>query len=58
MFADDDGTERLAGSSAIKWLETEVSIGARRYFLLDGQWYEIDAAYMQSHNARIISTMA
>jgi hypothetical protein len=30
MFADDEGAERLAGSSAIKWLEAEVSIGAYR----------------------------
>ncbi len=53
MFADDEGTELLAGGSAVKWLEAEVSLGAHRFFLLDGQWYEIDANYLQTHNAHV-----
>lgn len=53
MYADDDGTGFLAGGSAIKWPEAEVSLGPRRFFLLDGHWYEIDANYLQTHRAQV-----
>jgi uncharacterized protein (TIGR04141 family) len=43
----------LAGGSAIKWLEAEISLGPRRFFLFDGQWYEIDAGYLQTHHAQV-----
>lgn len=53
MYAGDDGRDPLGGASAIKWLEVSLSIGPRRFFLLDGDWYEIDAGYLQTHRARV-----
>jgi len=53
MYADDEGSEFLGGASSIKWLEASVSLGPRRFFLLDGQWYEIDAHYLENHYARV-----
>lgn len=60
MYADDDGSEFIGGGPAIKWLETSVFLGARRFFLLDGDWYEIDAHYLEIHRAqveRLLGTM-
>lgn len=53
MYADEYGGDLLGGTSAIKWLEASVSVGAQRFFLLDGEWYEIDAHYMASHQAQL-----
>ncbi|WP_414167764.1 TIGR04141 family sporadically distributed protein [Streptoverticillium reticulum] len=40
-------TEVLAVTSAVVWLETEISLGSRRFCLMDGEWYEIGAAYLE-----------
>lgn len=53
MFADDEGGGFIGGGSAIKWLEANVSLGAHRFFLLDGEWYEIDAHYLEIHHAQV-----
>jgi uncharacterized protein (TIGR04141 family) len=53
MFADTDGTESLGGSSAINWIEAALSVGPRRFFLLDGTWYEIAASYLTAMRACI-----
>jgi uncharacterized protein (TIGR04141 family) len=53
MSADADGTESLGGSSAINWLEAGLSLGPRRFFLLDGCWYEIAAGYLTAMRARL-----
>ncbi|MEV6982249.1 TIGR04141 family sporadically distributed protein [Sphaerisporangium sp. NPDC051017] len=48
MFRDEECTDATGGAAAIKWLEAVVAIDDRRYFLLDGEWYEIDVAYLES----------
>ena len=48
MFADDRHTEQLDACSAANWLEVSAWLGARRFFLLDGTWYEIDATYARA----------
>jgi uncharacterized protein (TIGR04141 family) len=53
MFADADGTEPLGGSSAINWIEAALSLGPRRFFLLDGTWYEIAASYLTAMRAYV-----
>jgi uncharacterized protein (TIGR04141 family) len=53
MFADADGTEPLGGSSAINWIEAALPMGPRRFFLLDGAWYEIAAGYLTAMRARV-----
>ncbi|WP_258055883.1 TIGR04141 family sporadically distributed protein [Streptomyces sp. Ru62] len=39
--------DTLAVTSALTWLETGVSLGSRRFFLMDGEWYEAGAAYTE-----------
>ncbi|RIQ22840.1 DUF6119 family protein [Jiangella rhizosphaerae] len=46
MFQDDRHLEELGAASAIHWLEAVVSRDNRRYFLLDGEWYEVDIGYL------------
>ena len=53
MFADADGTEPLGGSSAINLIEAALSLGPRRFFLLDGTWYEIAASYLTAMRAYV-----
>lgn len=53
MFADADGTEPLGGSAAINWIEAALPLGPRRFFLLDGTWYEIAAGYLTAMHARV-----
>jgi uncharacterized protein (TIGR04141 family) len=45
---DEAGKEILASASADKWLEANVSYGARRFFLMDGDWFEIGADYVRA----------
>lgn len=45
MYADEACRDRLGGTSAAKWLEASASLGARRFFMLDGEWYEVGAEY-------------
>ncbi len=54
MYADAEGTEDLGGGSALKWLEATVSLGARRFFLIDAQWYEIDHTYLAGKRTEIV----
>ena len=53
MFSDEVGRESLGSVSALKWLEATVSLGSRRFFLLDGHWYEIGADYARATRAEI-----
>ncbi|WP_188196120.1 TIGR04141 family sporadically distributed protein [Nonomuraea sp. SYSU D8015] len=48
MFRDDACTFEVGSATAIKWLEVVLTVDERRYFLLDGEWYEIDPAYLQA----------
>ncbi|MFF7309247.1 TIGR04141 family sporadically distributed protein [Streptomyces sp. NPDC008137] len=43
----------LAVTSALNWLETGVSLGSRRFFLMDGEWYEAGAAYVEECRATV-----
>ncbi|MFJ5101891.1 TIGR04141 family sporadically distributed protein [Streptomyces sp. NPDC088554] len=40
-------------SSVLRWIEAEVGLGARRFFLLDGQWYEIGEAYLETIRSQV-----
>lgn len=37
----------------LRWIEAEVALGARRFFLLDGQWYEIGEAYLAAIRSQV-----
>ena len=47
MFSSSDGRESLGRTPAIRWIEASVSLGPRRFVLLDGEWYEFGAAYLE-----------
>ena len=53
LNADDHGDEILAHARADKWLEANVSIGSRRFFLMDGDWFEIGADYVRASREAI-----
>ena len=53
LNADDDGDEILARARADKWLEASVSLGSRRFFLMDGDWFEIGADYVRASREAI-----
>ncbi|WP_411112747.1 TIGR04141 family sporadically distributed protein [Streptomyces sp. 029-5] len=40
-------------SHLVRWVEAQVTLGARRFFLLDGQWYEIGAAYLEAIRSQV-----
>ncbi|MFJ4414264.1 TIGR04141 family sporadically distributed protein [Streptomyces sp. NPDC088925] len=45
--------DRIWSSSALRWIEAEISLDGRRFFLLDEHWYGIDQAYLNSNRAHI-----
>jgi uncharacterized protein (TIGR04141 family) len=53
LNGDDDGNDILARARADKWLEANVSLGSRRYFLMDGDWFEIGADYVRASREAI-----
>jgi uncharacterized protein (TIGR04141 family) len=55
MNSDGDGRDVLMSAPADKWLEASVSLGARRFFLMDGDWYEIGAQYVRASRDQISS---
>ena len=48
LNGDEAGKEVLVSASADKWLEANVSYDARRFFLMDGDWFEIGADYIRA----------
>ncbi|QDQ11248.1 TIGR04141 family sporadically distributed protein [Streptomyces spectabilis] len=40
-------------SSVLRWIEAEVALSGRRFFLLDGQWYEIGEAYLEMIRSQV-----
>jgi uncharacterized protein (TIGR04141 family) len=48
LNGDEAGREVLASARADKWLEANVSVGACRFFLMDGDWFEIGADYVRA----------
>ena len=53
LNADDHGDEVLAHAKADRWLEASVSLGSRRFFLMDGDWFEIGADYVRASREAI-----
>lgn len=45
---DEAGKVVLTSARADKWLEANVSLGAQRFFLMDGDWFEIGAEYIRA----------
>ncbi|AZM54564.1 hypothetical protein DMA15_20005 [Streptomyces sp. WAC 01529] len=53
-----DRADEIWTSSALRWIEVEVSLDSHRFFLMDEHWYEIDQAYLKgirSHTERLIT---
>ncbi len=46
--SDEGGRQLLAGADADHWLEANLSLGPRRFVLLDGEWFEIGAEYVRT----------
>jgi uncharacterized protein (TIGR04141 family) len=40
-------------SNVLRWIEAEAALGARRFFLLDGEWYEIGEAYLGAIRSQV-----
>jgi uncharacterized protein (TIGR04141 family) len=54
MNADDDGTEILAHMRSDRWLEASLSdAGGRKFFYMDGTWFEIGDQYVQTSRDEI-----
>jgi uncharacterized protein (TIGR04141 family) len=51
--SDADGQVEIARADAIQWIEANVSIGQQRFFMMDGDWYEIGADYVLRAKAAI-----
>ncbi|MBW1597312.1 TIGR04141 family sporadically distributed protein [Streptomyces sp. JJ38] len=43
----------IGTSGVLQWIEAEVALGARRFFLLDEQWYEIGEAYLEAIRSQV-----
>lgn len=54
LNADDDGGRVLVVARADKWLEANVSVDSRRFFLMDGDWFEIGADYVRASRDAIV----
>ncbi|MGC0339136.1 TIGR04141 family sporadically distributed protein [Streptomyces sp. SLBN-8D4] len=53
-----DRADEIWTSSALRWIEAEVSLDHHRFFLMDDQWYEIDQEYLKAtrvHVERLIT---
>jgi uncharacterized protein (TIGR04141 family) len=48
LNADTRGEDVLGCARADKWLEANVSLDTRRFFLMDGEWFEIGADYVRA----------
>jgi uncharacterized protein (TIGR04141 family) len=54
LNADNAGEDVLDDARADEWLEASVSLGARRFFLMDGDWFEIGADYVRASQEVIV----
>ena len=45
LLASDDGAQTFGRVPALKWIEATGSLRERRFFLLEGQWYELGVGY-------------
>lgn len=46
LYADEKCQERLQGTMALKWIEAAWHLDSRRYFLMDGDWYDVSDRYL------------
>ncbi|MFD7232476.1 TIGR04141 family sporadically distributed protein [Streptomyces sp. NPDC059881] len=46
-------TDTLAVTSALTWLEAGISLDSRRFFLMEGEWYEAGSAYVDECRAAV-----
>ncbi|MDI6408494.1 MULTISPECIES: TIGR04141 family sporadically distributed protein [Streptomyces] len=46
-------TSTLALTRALDWLETAVAIDSRRFFLMEGEWYEAGSTYVEECAATV-----
>lgn len=53
LLADDDATQILGRTSALAWIEATASLNERRFFLMEGQWYELATGYYDEVRASI-----
>ncbi|MGH3281215.1 MAG: TIGR04141 family sporadically distributed protein, partial [Trebonia sp.] len=53
LNSDSAGNDVLGEARADKWIEANVSLGAHRFFLLDGEWFEIGVDYVRASRAEI-----
>lgn len=53
LNADSAGDDVIAEGRADRWLEANVSLGSRRFFLMDGEWFEIGADYVRASREAI-----
>lgn len=53
LCSDQDAAEIICHTKAINWIEATQSLGANRYFLLDGKWYQIGETYLDSIRQQI-----
>lgn len=48
LYSDHSGGDPIGpATSADKWLEANVGLGARRFSMVDGRWYEVDGGYLE-----------
>ncbi len=45
--------DTLAVTTALSWLEVDTSLDSRRFFLLEGEWYEAGASYVVECRAAV-----
>ncbi|MET7850754.1 TIGR04141 family sporadically distributed protein [Streptomyces avermitilis] len=50
-------THTIAVTSALTWLEAGISLGSRRFFLMDGEWYETGSAYLEECQATLAALL-
>lgn len=53
-----DRADEIWSSSALRWIEAEVSLDSRRFFLMDEHWYEIDHEYLKAIRYHVERLMA
>ena len=55
LNSDADGRQQIARADADHWIEASIDLGARRFVLLDSEWFEIGAEYVRTSRDAIAS---
>lgn len=58
LTADARGEDVLGSARADKWLEANMSVDTRRFFLMDGEWFEMGADYVRASRDAITPLFA